>query len=371
MLDKLVVGVLFSIIIFLLLLPQSVLIFTKRYSAEDKTCANYDSKLNLITVFCNANLSEINNVLYNKNILEKDPNGVWILNATIKVNPLAILTLNNSDTNWLKIKNKNESQPNFIKILGSANIDGVKITSWNSISNSPIKQNINGSMPRPFIEVDNAIGTTIISNSEIAFMGYNTYPRNGLVYIHGGNGSSVTNNIIHDMWDGFYSDSVKSITLKNNILYNNLRHGFNADAGSHDLNVIGNMAYNNSEIGMLCSDRCHNALFDSNKDHDNGKAGLMFSSDTYNSTAKKNYVYNEKTGISIISSLNNNIYDNLFIFSDIGIFIGKTSTGSKIYNNTIRYDTIGIHFGNQPKNNILKNNTIGNVSTPVYILTNN
>jgi poly(beta-D-mannuronate) C5 epimerase len=350
-----------------LLLPPSVLIFAKSSSTEPEKCSNYDSESNLITVFCNTNLSEINNVIHDKTVLNKDPNGAWILNATIQVNPLAKMTINQSDTSWLKIISKNESEPNFIKITGSANIDGVKITSWNPVSKNPIIQNINGSIPRPFILFDNITGNVNISNSEIAFLGYNAYPSDGFVFRMGGNASStITNNIIHDMWDGFYSDSAKFITIKNNQFYNNLRHGINPDAGSHDLNITGNIAHNNNNTGILCSDRCHNVLLDNNTVHDNGDTGLMFSSGTYNSTAKKNYAYNEKTGISIISSLNNKLYDNLFKSSDRGIFIGENSTGSHIYNNTLMKDRIGIYFESSPGNNVMKNNSLYNVSTPIY-----
>jgi parallel beta-helix repeat protein len=340
--------------------------YAKSLSTEPDKCANYDSVINLITVFCNTNLSGINSAINDKTIIKKDPNGVWVLNATLQVNPMVKLTINQSDTSWLKIISKNESNPNFIKIMGSANIHGVKITSWNPVSKSPIIQNINGSIPRAYIIIDNATGNVNVSNSEIAFMGNNAYPLSGFSYIHGGNGSSITNNIIHNMWDGFYSDSAKSVIIKNNTFYNNLRHGINPDAGSHDFNIIGNTAYNNNNTGILCSDRCHNVLFDNNTVHDNGEAGFMFSSGTYNSTAKKNYAYNEKTGISIISSLNDKIYDNLFKSSDRGIFIGENSTGSHIYNNTLMNDKTGIQFGNPPENNVLKNNSLYNISTPVY-----
>jgi parallel beta-helix repeat protein len=342
--------------------------YAKSSSTEPEKCANYDSDSNVITVFCNTNLSGINSAIHDKTVLKKDPNGVWILNATMLVNPMAKLTINQSDTSWLKIMSKNESEPNFIKIIGSTNIDGVKITSWNPVSKNSIIQNTNGSIPRPFILFDNSTGNVNISNSEMAFLGYNAYPSDGFVFRGGGNGSStITNNIMHDMWDGFYSDSAKYITIKNNQFYNNLRHGLNVDAGSHDLNIIGNTASNNNNTGMLCSDRCHNVLFDNNTVHNNGETGFMFSSGTYNSTAKKNYAYNEKTGISIISSLNDKIYDNLLKSNDRGIFIGENSTGSHIYNNTLMNDKTGIQFDNPPESNALKNNSLYNVSTPVYL----
>jgi parallel beta-helix repeat protein len=343
--------------------------YSKAPSTGLKKCSIYDPESNLITVFCNTKLSAIDHDINNKTVLKKENNGIWTLNAIIKVNPNARITIDKNDTSWLRITNQNVSEPNFIKISGSAKINGVKITSWNPLSNDVIKQNVNGTLARPYIVVDNATGPVDISNSEIAFLGHDKYPFNGFMFRHGGNGSSIYNNNIHDMWDGFYSDSVQSITIKKNIFHDNLRHGLNPDASSHDLIILGNSAYNNSEIGMLCSDRCHNILFDNNTVFNNGNSGFMFSSDTYNSTAKKNSAFNEKVGISIISSSNNKIYDNSFKSNERGIFIKGNSSGSNIYNNTLIDDKIGIYFDNSTTaNNLLKNNHIDNTSTnPVFL----
>jgi parallel beta-helix repeat protein len=294
-------------------------------------------------------------------VLEKDPHGVWILNAIIKVNPLAKLTINRTDTSWLKITNKNESQPNFISISGSAKIDGVKITSWDPSSNYIIRENVNASIPRPYILIDRSTGSVNVSNSEIAFLGFNSYPSNGIVYASGGKGSSIINNTFHDMWDGFYSDSASFITIKNNKYYDNLRYGIDPHTGSHDLFIIGNLAYNNSHIGIICSESCYNIVFDNNTVHNNGVAGLMFSLDTNNSIAKKNYAYNEKVGFSVYSSSNDKVYSNLVKSSHTGIFIAGTSLGNHVYNNTMMDDTFGIHFGdNHPRNNVLENNNLIN-----------
>lgn len=349
------------------LLPPSVLILTaEKLSAAVSQCANYDSNTNIIIVTCNTNLSEINHFVNNRTALEKESPGVWILNASIKVNPLAKITLNHTDVSWLKIINKNDREPNFISISGSAEISDVKITSWNPISNETIRQNVNGSIPRPYIIVNNAVDTVNISNSEVAFLGYNSYPSNGLIYEHGGNGSSIVNNTFHDMWDGFYSDAVGFITIKNNNYYNNLRYGIDPHSGSHDLSIIGNIANNNSKIGIICSEYCYNLIFDNNTVHDNGLAGLMFSLQVINSTAKKNYAYNEKVGISLFSSSNNKLYDNLLKSNDKGIFVAGTSLSNHVYNNTIMNGKVGIEFANAAKDNVLENNTMHNVSSSIH-----
>jgi len=327
-------------------------------SSEIKGCVNYDSTTNIIAVTCDTNLSRIYKDINNSEVLQKNPNGEWIINASIEVTPQAKITINKSDTSWIKIINNNANKPNYISISGSANIDGVKITSWNPISNDTIKQNVNGSIPRPYINIMGYSGNANISNSEIAFLGYNKYPSNGLVYERGGTGSNIINNTFHDMWDGFFSDSANSITIKDNIYYNNKRYGIDPHSESHDIKIIGNSAYNNSVTGIICSENCYNILFANNTVHNNGEGGIMFSLQTNNSTAKKNFAYNERVGISIFSASNNKVFENTLKSNDKGIFIGGNSSGNHIFNNRLEANEIGIDFSDQSKNNVVENNTI-------------
>ena len=88
-------------------------------------------------------------------------------------------------------------------------------------------------------------------------------------------------------------------------------------------------------MARICSENCYNILFDNNTVHDNGHAGLMFSLDTNNSTAKKNYAYNEKVGISVFSSSNNRVYDNLMRSTHTGIQVTGSSLAIGFI--TIRY----------------------------------
>ncbi len=160
-----------------MLFPSSVsLIAQGSLTSAKPGCASYDSHINIINITCNTNLSQINQIINNRMVLEKDPNGIWILKTSIKVNPLAKITINQSDTSWLKITNKNDKQPNFILISGNAKIDNVKISSLNPNLNNTIKENATGFVPRPYILVYKPAGILNISNSEISFLGYNSYP---------------------------------------------------------------------------------------------------------------------------------------------------------------------------------------------------
>jgi len=299
-------------------------------------------------------------------VLEKDPSGIWILKASIIVNPQSKLTITHNDASWIKITNNKNNQPNNISISGSAVIDGVKITSWSQVSNSTIKQFLNGSIPRPYIIADKATGSINISNSEFAFLGYNSYPSNGLVFAKSGKGSNIINNNFHDMWDGFYSHSSGPVAIKNNKYYNNLRYGIDPHSGSHDINISGNTVYNNGQTGIMCSENCYNILFDNNTVHNNGYTGLMFSLQTNNSTMRNNTIHNEKVGISVYSSSNDNIYGNALRSNDIGIFIGGNSSNNHFFNNTLTNHRIGFEFADNPKNNTIENNKISNATSTLF-----
>ena len=196
-----------------------------RENLNQHGCVNYDTNTNTVTVACDSNLSSIYEIVDNSSVLEKDPNGVWVLDAIIKVNPLAKLTIDRTDTSWLKITNKNNNEPNFISISGNAKIDGVKITSWDPDSNEVIREYANSPIPRAHVIVERGAGRVNVSNSEIAFLGYASNPSNGFLFSYGGDGSNIINNTFHDMYDGFYSEGAEFITIKNNKYYNNMRYG--------------------------------------------------------------------------------------------------------------------------------------------------
>ena len=113
---------------------------------------------------------------------------IWMLNAGLVVSEDATLFINSSDVSWLKMEapgvdelNDGENAIGLV-VFGSLKIDSVKITSWNRSTNEYAKNPRNRDLsenrvekgsPRPFISVESdAVGTTDITNSELAFIGY-------------------------------------------------------------------------------------------------------------------------------------------------------------------------------------------------------
>lgn len=333
-------------------------------------CITYDTDENVITITCkNVNLTDIDNEIRNPNILHKEStDGVWLLSAGIVIEQGASLYINSTDTSWLKIvapritkttitgEDENEeenhiSNANGIEVLGSLEIDSIKMTSWDVSTNNYAlnegKRNLIGTeyevnlgSPRPFISVEGeATGTTDITNSEIAYLGYEGGvgggPVVGLTYF-GGDGSILRNNNIHHLYFAFYSNGVGNITIENNNIHNSGHYALDPHTGTHDMIIRNNTVEDNGSIGIICSLDCYNILIENNIVSNNTKMGIMFSRNMFDSVARNNVVSDEEQGIVISESHNNEIYNNTVMSSEQGINVDSQSNDNRIYNNILR-----------------------------------
>ena len=321
------------------------------------SCISYDPSIRTITVSCSSTrLSDVYNALNDSNILaKKSPAGTWFLSANLVIAKGASFHIDPTDTRWLKINSKVENGSReskigpayIIDVFGSLKINTVKITSWDPTTNNyaithgyrhrDIRQ---AGAPRPYLIVENgASGTTDITNSEIAYLGYekgNISGRgtDGLDY-YGGDRSTLRGNNIHHQNFGFYSVGVGHIVIENNLIHDDGHYGLDPHTGTHDMIIRNNTVYGNKGIGIICSLDCYNILIENNKVHDNAGSGIMFSRNMSSSLARNNIVYNEDNGIFISQSHNNQIYKNIVSNSTQGINVGSGSASNKIYNNTI------------------------------------
>jgi mannuronan 5-epimerase len=320
-------------------------------------CINYNPSARTISISCtSARLTDIDNKLHDSSILAKQsPAGVWLLNANLVIAKGASFSIDSTDTKWLKISSKVTRVPGVAKIVpaywidvhGSLKIDSVKITSWDPTTN--YYAITNGSRtgsgvfilgaPRPSIVVENnATGTTDITNSEIAYLGYEQGKHkggSGLSYYYGGDGSIIRNNNIHHVYFGLYTFGVGHMIVENNIIRNSGHYGLDPHTGTHDMIIRNNTVYNNNGSGIICSLNCYNIVIENNKVHDNAENGIDFSRNMYNSIARNNIVYNEIQSIFVSQSHNNQIYNNTISNSGDGIYVNSGSTNNKVYDNTI------------------------------------
>ena len=311
-------------------------------------CISYDSAEKTITIKCGNNnrLTDVYNTLKNSNILERQSDGIWSLNAGITVEKEATLVIDPQDTKWLKIiADGTAAYP--IDVFGGLRIDSVKLTSWNPSTNSYALSNgtrdlhdnkvVKGD-PRPYIRVeDEATGTTNITNSEIAYLGYESGEGGGKTGLRfdGGSGSILRGNNIHNLYFGFYSSGVGEMVIENNQIHHNSHYGFDPHTGTHDMIFRNNTVHDNGGIGFICSLDCHHIVIEKNKIYNNAKRGIMFSRNMSDSIAKNNFIDKEEHAITISESYNNEIYSNRILNSQGGIDIDKESSNNVIYNNTV------------------------------------
>ena len=333
--------------------------------ADAASCITYDSSTNVITVTCgSASLTDIDNQLKDASILVKQQqsNGIWLLNAGIVVANQATLYINSTDTAWLKI-NAHGDTGNGIDVHGRLKIDSVKITSWDLQTNDYAKTDVQGKIPRPYIFVDkDATGTTDITNSELAYLGYEgDYRSPGLRY-NGGSGSLVKGNHIHHLQTGFYSDGVGDMIIEDNLFHDNTAYGIDPHTGTHDMIIRNNVVHNNGEEGIICSLDCYNITFEGNEAYNNAKSGIMFSRNMSDSIARNNYIHNEVNGIFVSASNNNEVYNNTVSNSEEGIYLKAEANNNKIYNNTIINASNGILVNAAAHDNKVGSNTIINAT---------
>ncbi|MPZ06596.1 MAG: hypothetical protein GEU26_09295, partial [Nitrososphaeraceae archaeon] len=199
-------------------------------------------------------------------------------------------------------------------------------------------QSVNIGTPRPYIVVeDDASGTTDITNSELAYLGYEAgygAGRTGLRYEAGDN-SIIKGNEIHNLYFGLYTRGVGGMIIENNHIHDNIHYGLDPHTGTHSMTIRNNTVHDNGSTGVICSLDCYNISIENNKIYDNTKSGIMFSRNMFDSIARNNIVSNEDNGIVISESHNNEVYNNIVSDSGTGIDIDEDSFDNVVYNNTI------------------------------------
>src|SRR5829696_2432541 len=355
-------------VIILIFFPILVVFSSSSTEVSDSsTCITLDTDVNIITITCqDLSLTDINNEIKNPDVLHKEStDGVWLLNAGIVIEQGASLYLNSTDIRWLKIvapqdtmiaedengeEDNHIAKANGIEVLGSLKIDSIKMTSWDPSSNNYAvnegKRNLRGTQyevelgsPRPFISVEGeATGTTDITNSEIAYLGYEGGvgggPVVGLTYF-GGDGSVISNNDIHHLYFAFYSNGVGHITIENNHIHDSGHYALDPHTGTHDMIIRNNTVEDNGSIGIICSLDCYNITIENNTVSNNTKMGIMLSRNTFDSLVRNNIVSGEEQGIVISESHNNEINNNKVSDSGRGIDLDKESTENVIYANIL------------------------------------
>jgi poly(beta-D-mannuronate) C5 epimerase len=256
--------------------------------------------------------------------------------------------------------------------LGSLKIDSVKVSSWDPDKKDYVKfefdilpsreQEHTGidAIPRPYIRVEEeTTGTTNITNSEIAYMGYECGGGCSGISYYGNNGNSlIKNNEIHHNRFGFYSVGAGNLVLEGNHVHHNFMYGFDPHTATHDMIIKNNTVHDHGAMGIICSLDCHNITIEDNEVYNSAGSGIMFSRNMYDSVARNNNVHDEVKCIFLSQSHNNEVYNNKVSNCESqGIYLHHNSYQNKVYNNTLINATEGIEESDDSlkRNEILDN----------------
>jgi parallel beta-helix repeat protein len=350
---------------------------------DGESCINYsvDDERNTISISCihPIALTDIDKAIQNPDLLKKENNNTWILDSRIVVEKDATLVIDSKDINWLKIlagdKNGGGDRDNVnsITVLGNLIIDSVKITSWDPIKSDYIKFEVDilpdrehehtgiDAIPRPYIKADDeTTGTTNITNSEIAYLGYECGSGCSGISYYGNNGTSIIkNNEIHHNRFGFYSVGVGNIILEGNHVHDNFMYGFDPHTATHDMIIRNNTVYNHGAMGIICSLDCYNITIEGNEVSNSAGSGIMFSRNMYDSIARNNNIHDEDKCIFLSQSHNNEVYGNTVSNCESqGVYLYHNSVQNKVYNNTLINATEGIEYSDDSLDNTIDDNKI-------------
>src|SRR5215217_673631 len=342
--------------------------------AGEGECIDYESSDNTITINCNSSFLDVVQTVNDSEIIENLGNGEYILKANLEVTDGITFEMNSNQDGLLYLKIAGE---NGIIVYGTILINGVKITSWDVSNEDVIQQNINGTIPRGYVQFAASEGSQIM-NSEFGYLGFVEPGRRGFDLLGGGGPSHdmlVRSSKFHDMWMAFYSNGAYNITVDGNEYYNNIIYSLDPHTTTHDMSITNNWIHDNP-IGPMCSDRCYNILIEGNLIEDTTRAAIFFSRNMHDSIARDNHVINAETGILLSESPNNQVYNNTIEgatgegirllnpeLADDGV-----TEGNIVYDNAISDSEIGIR-ATRSHNNIVENITLSdNIESSEYRL---
>src|SRR5215510_7406899 len=350
---------------------QYPLHFAAAGSDEGESCVDYGASDNTINVDCDASFADVIQAIDDFSILENSGPGEYILKANLEVDEDATFSMNSNDVNWLKI-----TDSHGIIVEGAILINGVRITSWDAFSDGFVPQNINGTIPRAYVQFADSEGSQII-NSEFGYLGYVEAGRRGFDLIGGGGPSHdmlIKGSKFHNMWMGFYSNGAYNITVDRSEYYNNIKYSLDPHTTTHNMSIKSNWIHDNP-IGPICSERCWDITIEGNTIQDTDDVAIFFSRNMTDSIARNNHVINARTGVLLSESPNNQVYDNIIegatgegirLLNPAIVDDGNTS-GNIIYNNNISDSENGIRATNC-QNNIVQNTTFSDIDSDEYRL---
>lgn len=321
-------------------------------------CTTYVAETNTISVQCNTSFEVV--ARENPTRIINEGNGTFLVNSIVQVESGKALYIR-TPIKYLKI-----TEDNGLRGVGSLFIYGAKITSWDQRTNDVISQNVGGSVVRGWIIGDSGSGVVDIRNSDIGYLGYAAYDKQGIVYYndHG----RMFGNEIHHNYYGVFSYKVSDLVAENNTLHNNILYGFDPHTYTNNSTFRNNVITDTlNGIGLICSLHCSNITFENNR-LINNKVGIMLSMHMDNSIVRNNTIIGSfDVAMSVSDSANNTIEYNHIFDSRYGI--AMRLSGSQY--NEVRFNDLhniprdGIQINAETSYNSVRDNLLQNVTNAI------
>lgn len=341
----------------------------------------YDKPSNTIFVRSSGSivtLSQINNQLRNKALLEETAKGEWLLKANINISKNVTFIIDDSDAKILKLKSDSNG---FVWVKsqgGNVVISQTKIISWDEAAQGPDTNLDDG---RSFI-VAKGGGRMDVVKSEISHLGSVGVGKRGGEF--GGSyglswklakvnlnqnllTGSVTDSDIHDNFFGMYTYGVTGVIVQNNSFHDNVGYGIDPHDDSNNMIVADNKVYNNGYHGIIFSKRCRNNVVINNESYNNKYHGIMLHADSNNNIIENNVVFGNTDGIAVYASSRNYIANNDVRNNKQGIRLSHGSSENYVEKNSFIANRTGMHLYNDANNNYLMQNSVreGNLGVSI------
>lgn len=338
----------------------------------------------------------------NAGLLQNQGNGVWQLNASLKLEREVTLNLSpETGVTELKLRSNTGTVPNtvdyssFVYIRthnGVININNVKIYGWDDATNSFDTNIADG---RAFIIAK--FGAELnIRNAELSYLGTPDNSESAGVVWRDDSALSaagtmrtqvtgvVENSLFHHNFVGAQVIQAGDMTFTGNEFHSNNNYGFYARDNSRDIVFENNLVYNNASHGIHLARGCTNFTLRGNKAYDNGGGGfahgILISQGSAPSAAsvenllEGNEAYgNGGYGINIEGSNNNTVRNNNLHDNQVGLTIEDGSQANQIVDNSTTNNTNhGIQTRQGSNGNTITGNTASaNNANGFYVRSNN
>ncbi len=339
-----------------------------------------------------ATLSDIQTLLgaTNANLLQNQGNGVWQLNANLKLEREVTLNISpETGVSELKLRSSNSGTisgtvdySSFVYIRthnGVVNIDGVKIYGWDESANAVDTNMANG---RAFIIAKYGAELNI-RNAELSYLGTNESSEsygvtwrddvavNAAGFARTQVTGSVENSKFHHNFVGAQVIQAGDMTFTGNEFHSNANYGFYARNDSRDIVLNGNLVHENASHGIFLARGITNVTVRNNKSYNNGNGafahGIVISEGSpprrasVENLLEGNEVYgNGGYGINIEGSNKNEVRNNTLYNNEVGLNVEDGSTDNHIHNNSA---TANSNHGFQLRQTSNGNRLLDNVAT--------